>query len=105
MEAEGTPLPPELLKKLLDAPAAYCFTHGGFSWTAAEFRACWFAAAALAKVTDGLLFDERSCGEDHGYSGADQGLLTAEERSTAYENEAYTYEQAWDISVFTGWEA
>ena len=39
----GKPLPPSLLVRLRAAPAMFAFTHGGFSWSVAEFRLCWFA--------------------------------------------------------------
>jgi hypothetical protein len=103
MEAEGAPLPEDLLDRLKAAPAIFTLSHGGFGWTAAEFRVCWFAAATLAELTKGLLFDEWADGECHGYCSPEQALTYAAASSDRYESSPDSGPEVWEIPRFRKW--
>jgi len=104
MKDDGTPLPRALVRTLRASPAILAFTHGGFSWTTAEFRVCWFAAAALAEVTGGLLFDEWHGGQGPAYVDGRTALRNAAERSLEFELSPDRPPDSWDIPPFHGWE-
>ena len=99
----GLKLPRDLLGVLSDSQALFCFTHGGFRWTAADFRVCWYAAAALARVTGGLLFDEWSDNNDNGFCYAEQALEVAKQRSALYEADPEAAAAVWEAEPFRGW--
>jgi len=104
MKREGNPLPWKLRRFLKRSAGMFSFVHGGFTWNAAEFRACWYAAAALARATEGIVFDEWSNGTNRGYLDAEAASRAAAARATEYEYDPKMRERAWALEKFQRWE-
>jgi len=87
---------PDVVKRVTVAERVFVFStsHG---CTPADFRLQWFAAAVLARVTDGVLLDPQ---EDHSFSGKD-ALVEAEFQADKFEEEQRS---DWTASpAFQGW--